>query len=483
MIGGRRGAGQRLCCRPSAWGGGGWWRAGLAVGLALSVVAALAGEVGAQQDPGDTTTTTTTVPPSPATTLVQPPPTPPPATTPPPTTPLPPATPGPPPPVDNSPPAVVPRAPRAAVTAAEAGRRRAEQELAAAEKELRAARRREGEAAKRLQGSEAVAAGAEARLAVLSEEEQAAARQLVTAKGRLRNLAVGQYVTGSYVGLSLHYLANAEDPEDLVRRAAVLNQASEVQRSATRAYGRANQAASEQIRDGVRARDTANSNRVLAAAALEAAREQVRELSAEVDSRRLLVNLDTAVAPLRPSDIPRLFLDAYQKAASSMQREQPGCRVGWTAIAAIGKIESDHGRFRGARPALNGDLFPPIVGIRLDGASSAIITDTDDGLVDGDLEFDRAVGPMQFIPSSWNLVARDGNGDGRRDVHNAYDAALGTATYLCRAVPGGGLDLEGGLRPAFFSYNHSNAYVESVLGWHRTYAALSPAMPSPARRR
>jgi membrane-bound lytic murein transglycosylase B len=359
--------------------------------------------------------------------------------------------------------------------------RRARQELAAAEKELRAARTHESEATRRFRGFEVEAAVAEGRLGALSGEQKTTAERLITARGRLRNLAVGQYVTGGNVGVSLHYLMDADGPEDLARRGALLSQASEVQRSATNTYKRANQEASVEIQAGVRARDEAVSKRHLAAVELQEASEQVRALTAEVDNRRLLLDLATAAAPVPPSDIPRLFLDAYQRAALTMQREQPGCRVGWTAIAAIGKIESDHGRFRGAQATLNGDPVPPIVGIRLDGSNSAVIPDTEDGLVDGDREFDRAVGPMQFIPSSWNRVARDGNGDGHADVHNAYDAALGTASYLCRAVPGGGLDLDEGLRPAFFSYNHSNAYVESVLGWHRTYASMAPSMPAPPR--
>jgi membrane-bound lytic murein transglycosylase B len=376
---------------------------------------------------------------------------------------------------------VVRRPSPAAARAAETLLRQAKLELTAAEKELKAARGHESEVAKRLTGVETEAAAAERRLAALSEEEQTTVDHLVTARGRLRNLAVGQYVTGGNMGVSLHYLVNAQGPEDLARRGALLNHASEVQRSATSTYKRANQAASEQIQAAVRSQAETVSKRDLAAAELQAASEQVRVLTAEVDNRRLLLDLATAAAPVLPSDIPRLFLDAYQRAASTLQREQPQCRVGWPAIAAIGKIESDHGRFRGAQTTLNGDPVPPIVGIRLDGSNSAVITDTDGGLLDGDPEFDRAVGPMQFIPSSWKAVARDGNGDGNTDPHNAYDAALGTAGYLCRAVPAGGLDVDEGLRPAFFSYNHSDAYVESVLGWQRTYAAMAPSMPAPPR--
>jgi membrane-bound lytic murein transglycosylase B len=116
-------------------------------------------------------------------------------------------------------------------------------------------------------------------------------------------------------------------------------------------------------------------------------------------------------------------------------------------------------------------VYPRILGIRLDGTRSALVPDTDGGLLDTDTEFDRAVGPMQFIPSTWVRIAEDGNGDGVRDPNNIYDAALGTAAYLCRAVPSGGLDLEENLRPAIFSYNHSDAYVDAVLTWHQTYAA------------
>ncbi len=42
-------------------------------------------------------------------------------------------------------------------------------------------------------------------------------------------------------------------------------------------------------------------------------------------------------------------------------------------------------------------------------------------------------------------------------------------------MPGGGLDTDEGLRPAFFSYNHSDAYVEMVLGWAHTYQEMAAA--------
>lgn len=479
-MGGRRGHLVERRRRREAPGSVSNCRASVAVlaVLVLGSVLAAPGAGIAAEEPQGGDSTSTTAPPTTTTTEPVPPPPPPPPPGPPP---LPPATAGPPPAVDPSPPPLAPRPPPSRAGAAQAALRRARLELAGAEKELDAARGREAEVAARLRGFEGEAARAEKRLRGLGAEERATADQLTAAKARLRSLAVGQYVTGGQAGLSLRYLVGADSPEDLVRRGALLSQASEAQGDATSAYRRANQTASERVQADVRVRDEANSNRALAAAELGAAAEQVRILSAEVENRRLLLEVATAAAPVPPSDVPRLFLDAYQKAAAVMQREQPGCRVTWPSLAAIGKVESDHGRFRGAQPTPNGDLLSPLVGIRLDGSAGAVVTDTDGGVLDGDLQFDRAVGPMQFIPSSWKVVARDGNSDGQANVHNAYDAALGTAAYLCRAAPAGGLDGEDGLRPAFFSYNHSDAYVESVLGWHRTYAAMAPAMPSLVR--
>ena len=88
----------------------------------------------------------------------------------------------------------------------------------------------------------------------------------------------------------------------------------------------------------------------------------------------------------------------------------------------------------------------------LDGSNgTAEITDTDAGQYDNDQKFDRAVGPMQFIPSTWSVVGVDGDGDGKRNPQDIDDAALATAVYLCSgdddlgtdAGPGvGGLPLQ-----------------------------------------
>ena len=68
-----------------------------------------------------------------------------------------------------------------------------------------------------------------------------------------------------------------------------------------------------------------------------------------------------------------------------------------------------------------------------------------------------AEGWMQFLPSSWALYGVDANGDGFKDPYNPADAIFAAARYLRAA--GAATDLRG----AIFAYNHSRAYVESVL--------------------
>jgi membrane-bound lytic murein transglycosylase B len=389
-----------------------------------------------------------------------------------------PASPPSPPPSAEAPP-TPPPPPLAPPRADEAGRRQAEAELRKAESALKGFRAAEAKAAQRVPASERRVQEAQARLVSLDADQQELARQLAAARGRVRDLAVASYVTGGS-SPSLDYLLKARNPLDLMRRGALVDSAADLHRSAATTYEAARAAASEQLDAAVRDLELATAEHAQVVSEANAAAEQARRAAAQVEHQASLLQLVTAAAPVAPSDIPRLFLDAYRRAATALQKRAPGCRVGWTAIAAIGKIESNHGRFRDAQLALNGDVFPRITGIPLDGTNNTrVITDTDGGVLDGDVVYDRAVGPMQFIPSTWKRLAQDGNGDGVSDPNNAYDAALGTAAYLCRAVPTGGLDLEEPLRPAFFSYNHSDAYVEAALALFRAYEAVAPQLPPP----
>lgn len=174
-------------------------------------------------------------------------------------------------------------------------------------------------------------------------------------------------------------------------------------------------------------------------------------------------------------DIPAPFLAAYLEAASRSAGVVPGCSLPWTVLAAVGRVESDHGRAGGAPSAVGpgGETAARIVGPPLDGSGGTrAVPDTDAGAWDGDATWDRAVGPMQFLPSTWRAAGLDGSGDGVADPHDVRDAALSAAAHLCRAS-GGDLAGEAGLSAALLAYNPSEEYVRQVTEWVRWYAAVA----------
>src|SRR6266545_2204441 len=180
--------------------------------------------------------------------------------------------------------------------------------------------------------------------------------------------------------------------------------------------------------------------------------------------------------------IPALALRAYREAAAWAAGFDPGCRLTWPVLAGIGRIESNHGMYGGAatRFSPSGTVTPRITGPPLDGRGVASIPDSDGGRWDGDTTWDRAVGPMQFIPTTWRSLGRDGNGDRVADPNNLFDAAVSAAAYLCLSVDGSLAD-QGRLRQAIFAYNHSWAYVNAVLGWASFYrggVTVGPSVPS-----
>ncbi len=125
-------------------------------------------------------------------------------------------------------------------------------------------------------------------------------------------------------------------------------------------------------------------------------------------------------------------------------------------------MESNHGRANGNTLDDNGLATPGIFGVALNGSNRTTeIVDTDAGQFDNDAAYDRAVGPMQFIPSTWSVVGVDADGDGVRNPQDIDDAALGTAVYLCSGSDDLGTDA--GRREAVFRYNHSQSYVDLVL--------------------
>ena len=180
------------------------------------------------------------------------------------------------------------------------------------------------------------------------------------------------------------------------------------------------------------------------------------------------------------TDLTLVALDAYFRAARTLAGDRPSCGLRWSAIAGISRVEGRHGTYGGSSVDADGDTTARIIGIALDGTGgTAAIADTDGGRLDGDSSVDRAVGPMQFIPSTWSQYARDGNGDDRRDPHNLYDAALAAAAYLCAGRSG--LEADASLRSAFLVYNRSGAYADQVLGFTHGYDrfVIPPPQPTP----
>jgi hypothetical protein len=166
--------------------------------------------------------------------------------------------------------------------------------------------------------------------------------------------------------------------------------------------------------------------------------------------------------------IPAAALSAYQRAETVINTADPACNLGWQLIAAIGRVESDHGRYGGNVLDDDGVARPGIYGIALDGTNNTMrITDTDGGKYDNDKVFDRAVGPMQFIPSTWSVVGVDADGDKLRNPQDIDDAALAAAVYLCS----GNDDLahDKGRRASVYRYNHSDSYVDLVLSLYDAY--------------
>jgi hypothetical protein len=173
---------------------------------------------------------------------------------------------------------------------------------------------------------------------------------------------------------------------------------------------------------------------------------------------------------LKATGIPRRVLAAYIYAAVTEDRQSPACGLSWQVLAGIGFIESGHAHSGGSKnPNWSGIANPPIYGPLLDGQNGiALITDSDQGVLDGNATYDRAVGPMQFLPSTWREYEVGASGHSAPDPQNIDDATLTAARYLCATGPD--LRTPDGLIAAVYSYNHSFAYVTAVLSVTIRYA-------------
>ena len=130
----------------------------------------------------------------------------------------------------------------------------------------------------------------------------------------------------------------------------------------------------------------------------QAAADEAR-LTAELEARQVRAGQTRALADRgrhRSSPgRPRRLLAGPAAAGPRAAR----CGITWWALAGIRRVESNHGTYGLSLARADGEHLDPIIGIPLDGTrGTRLITDTDGGLLDGDTSYDRAVGPMQFIP-------------------------------------------------------------------------------------
>lgn len=204
-------------------------------------------------------------------------------------------------------------------------------------------------------------------------------------------------------------------------------------------------------------------------AVIEERRSAVGALAREVGAATDAVRTARWGATIPGTDLSVVALDAYLNAEDLLATAWDSCDISWWMIAGVARIESRHGRYGGRTLRADGRVDRPIIGIALDGGPGVrAMVDTDNGTYDGDDVWDRAVGPLQFIPETWNRRGRDGNGDDWADPQNLYDAAYSAGRYLCAL--GGDLGSRSSLRAAYFGYNNSSAYVNDVIGHADRYA-------------
>lgn len=154
-------------------------------------------------------------------------------------------------------------------------------------------------------------------------------------------------------------------------------------------------------------------------------------------------------------------LRAYGNAEQTLKQTMPECHLQWTTLAGLAFIESQHGTYGGAQVRADGTTSHKIRGVQLDGKhDTQRIRDTDKGVLDGNSQYDVAMGPFQFIPETWRHFGVDANGDGVANPDNIDDAAVTAGRYLCHndrdlAVPEQ-------WQQAILSYNCSMKYVRAV---------------------
>lgn len=246
------------------------------------------------------------------------------------------------------------------------------------------------------------------------------------------------YMSGGHTAL-VSTMLSAGDAGDLAQRAVAVDRVLRVATASAAAAARAHEAATRQAGAAARAADgsvvTAELVAQRAAAvdvlAIEAEQRlgrlsaRARRLSEAEAAARALARARAkaaaaaaaAIAAVRVQAPPSTFFDLYQAAAPTC----PG--LPWTLLAAVGQVESGHGRNNGPSSA-------------------------------------GAVGPMQFMPRTFAAYAVDGDHDGRTDPWSSADAVFTAARFLCS----NGAGTPGGVTRALLRYNNAQWYVDLVRG-------------------
>lgn len=176
-----------------------------------------------------------------------------------------------------------------------------------------------------------------------------------------------------------------------------------------------------------------------------------------------------ALSTLSTNGIPSAALYAYHHAETLLADADPQCRLPWNLVAAIGRVESNHGRIQGNSLTAEGLTTPGIVGVALDGTKgSKKVADTDKGQFDEDTKFDRPIGPFQILPNIWKKTAVDSDNDGTENPQDIDDAATTAGVFLCSGP--GDLSTAAGARSAVQRYNSTPSYVDLVLKVSSSYA-------------
>lgn len=315
-------------------------------------------------------------------------------------------------------------------------------------------------------------------------------KMLAGQQSLLRRLAVGAFTSGATDQFA--YLATFDQMSEPLRREAISGQVIDKQSGIVEAHTKVWQSAKDR-QDAQRLRwNSAERHRKARNLALLIAigkRDDLRQRlagaittladrQAELDRanrtrHRALVERRRLRLPRTVSglDLSLAALHAYWRAS-----EVAPCRIPWWVLAGVGRVESHHGTAQGSRVTATGDTTNWIRGVALDGHPGTMaIPDTDGGRYDADPVWERAVGPMQFIPGTWVRWAADGNDDGSADPHNLYDAAAAAARYLCFSR--GDLLTEGAIRGALLAYNRSVPYGTNVLHHADGYRKALPELP------